>query len=140
MGPLGVWEEFRAFAFKGNVLDLAIAVIIGVAFTAVVTALVADIITPLIGIFLKVDFSKWNLTVNGSVFSTGLFINAVVSFVIVALVVFFGIVRPVAHMEARRKAKMPAAAPTTRECPECLSQVPIKARRCMNCTQPLPAA
>lgn len=137
---MGLWEDFKNFALKGNVVELAIAVVIGLAFQAVIAALVADLITPLIGIPGHFDFSEWKTTVGSSVFLQGAFLNALISFVTIALVVFFLIVRPMAMMEERRKAKEPKAAPTTRECPECLSQVPIKAKRCAHCTSPLPPA
>lgn len=131
---MGLLKDFENFITKGNVIDLAVAVVIGVAFNAVVTALVSDIITPLIGIPGHVDFSVLTYTINGSTFMIGSFINAVISFVTIALVVFLLLVKPASKLEERRKAKEKAAAPTTKECPQCCSQIPIKAKRCMYCT------
>jgi large conductance mechanosensitive channel len=135
--PVSAASEFKEFITKGNVIDIAVGIVIGLAFTAVVTALVADLITPLIGIPGHVDFSSIRVKINGSVFQLGAFVNALLSFLIIAAVVFFLVVRPVAHMEARAKARQPAAAATTRECPECLSQIPLKAKRCSFCTSPV---
>lgn len=130
-------DDFRAFITKGNVVDLAVGVVIGLAFNAVITALVADIITPLISIPGSHDFSSYSFTIHGGVFLYGAFITAVINFLLIALVVFFAIVRPMAQMEARRKARLPVAPPDTRECPACLSKVPIKATRCAFCTSAL---
>jgi large conductance mechanosensitive channel len=125
--------EFKQFLFRGNVVDLAVAVVIGAAFGAVVTALVADLITPLIGaIFGSHDFSKLTFTINSSTFLYGSFINAVLAFVLIAAVIFFVIVKPMNVINARRA---PADdTPQTRECPECLSLIPAGARRCSQCT------
>lgn len=135
---MAVLEEFKSFITKGNVLELAVAFIIGLQFNAVVMAMVNDLIMPLVGIPGKADFSGYTFTINQSVFPYGLFINAVVTFLIIAAVVFFVLVRPAQRLEARRKAKLPAATVTTRECPECLSSIPIKARRCAFCTAVVP--
>ena len=116
------------------------AFIIATAFAAVVTALVNDIITPAVGIALHVNFASWRLTINGSAILFGLFINAVIFFLIVAAVIFFGIVRPMAAMQKRADAKKPKADPTTKECPFCLSQIPVKATKCLYCTSTVPAA
>jgi large conductance mechanosensitive channel len=118
---------------KGNVIDLAVGVIIGLAFNSVVTAFVADIITPLIGIPGHVNFASLTYTVNGSVFSIGLFINTVISFITIALVVFFFIVKPVSKMK-EMTSKKTKVSPTTKQCPECLSNIPIGAKRCAFCT------
>jgi large conductance mechanosensitive channel len=126
-------KDFKEFILRGNVVDLAVGVVIGAAFGAVVTAFVKDIVTPLIGIPGKIDLSSVKLTVNQSVFGVGDFLNTVVSFLLVALVVYFMIVRPVNYLMSRRKAELPPD-PTTRECPECLSEIPIKATRCAFCT------
>jgi len=127
-------KDFRQFLLRGNVVDLAVAVVIGVVFAAVVTALVADLITPLIAaIFGEPDFSELTFTINDSVFKYGDFINAVVTFVIVAAVIFFLVVRPVNALISRSR-KEPPTDPTTRKCPECLSEIPIDARRCAFCT------
>ena len=126
-------KEFKAFVFRGNIVDLAVAVVIGIAFGAVITALVADIITPLIAaIFGSHDFSALTFTINNSTFLYGAFINAVISFVLIAAAVFFVVVKPMNAMAARRTKEEPAA--TTRDCPECLSEIPLAAKRCRFCT------
>ena len=117
---------------KGNVLDLAVAVVIGTAFNAVITAFVSDIITPLVGIVGNVDFSKISYTVNNSVFSIGLFLNVLISFITIVVMIFFFIVKPVSKINSMKKPIQ--SSPTTKECPECLSQIPIKAKRCAFCT------
>lgn len=133
-------KEFRTFLLRGNVVDLAVAVVIGAAFGAVVTAFVEDIITPLIAaLFGEPDFSNLTFTINDSVFRYGDFINAVVAFVLVAAAIFFVVVKPMAALMERRNRGQAAPDPTTRVCPECLGEVPIAATRCMYCTQPLPA-
>jgi large conductance mechanosensitive channel len=133
-------REFKAFIMRGNVVDLAVAVVIGAAFGAVVTALVKDIITPLIAaIFGKPDFSGLSFTINKSTFLYGDFINAVVSFLLIAIAIFFFIIKPLNMLLARRRTEPPAD-PTTRDCPFCLSNVPLKATRCAFCTSELPAA
>lgn len=133
-------SEFKAFILRGNVVDLAVGVIIGVAFGAVVTAFVSDIITPLIAaIGGKPDFSALYFTINNSKFLWGAFINAVVSFLVIAAVVFFFVVKPVNALMAMRKTETPVL-PTTRDCPFCLSSVPIKASRCAFCTSDLTQA
>ena len=130
-------KEFKAFLLRGNVVDLAVAVVIGIAFGAVIAALVADIITPLIAaIFGSHDFSALTFTINNSTFLYGAFINAVVAFVLVAAAIFFVVVKPMNALNARRA---PAAA-TTRPCPECLSEIPLGARRCAFCTAEVGAA
>jgi large conductance mechanosensitive channel len=126
--------EFRQFVLRGNVVDLAVAVVVGVAFTAVVNAFVADIVTPIIAaIGGKPDFAGLTFTVNGSHFLYGAFLNAVLAFGMVAAAVFFLLVKPVNALEARRARSDPEAA-TTRACPECRSQIPVDARRCAFCT------
>jgi large conductance mechanosensitive channel len=132
--------EFKQFLLRGNVVDLAVGVVIGLAFGAVITALVADILTPLIAaIFGTSDFSALTFTINGSVFRYGDFLNAVISFVTIAAAVFFFVVRPVHHMMARRKTEPPVDE-TVRQCPECLSEIPVDARRCAYCTSQVGAA
>ena len=127
-------KDFRQFLLRGNVVDLAVAVVIGIVFGAVVTALVADLVTPLIAaIFGQPDFSNLTFTINKSVFKYGDFINAVITFVIVAAVVFFFVVKPVNALISRSRREPPSD-PTTRRCPECLSEIPIEARRCAFCT------
>jgi large conductance mechanosensitive channel len=130
-------NEFKDFLMKGNVVDLAVAVVIGVAFNAVVTAFVTDIITPLIGIPGHVNFSAYTYTINGSVFMVGTFVSAIISFVTIALVVFFFLVKPVSKMKEMSDKKKPAASPTTKQCPQCLSTIPIGAKRCAFCTSVL---
>jgi large conductance mechanosensitive channel len=128
---------FRKFILRGNVVDLAIAVVIGAAFGAVVQALVKDLITPLIGAFGGVpDFSALFFTVNGSKFLIGDFINALLSFLVIAVVVYYFVVLPVSRLMARFMPEPPPPAPT-RECPECLSKIPVKAKRCAFCTAPV---
>jgi large conductance mechanosensitive channel len=130
-----VLRDFKAFLLRGNVIDLAIAVIIGVAFGAVVTALVKDLITPLIAaIGGKPDFSALSFTINKSRFLYGDFINAVISFLIIAAVIFFFVVVPINKLIERSRAKPTTADPTTRKCPECMSEIPMAARRCAYCT------
>ena len=129
--------EFKAFILRGSLVDTAVGIVIGLAFVAVITALVKDLITPLIAaIFGKPDFSTLSFTINGSVFLYGDFINAVISFVLVATVLFFVVVKPVNAMRARRESPDP----TTRACPECLSEIPVEAHRCAFCTTELSAA
>jgi large conductance mechanosensitive channel len=133
-------REFKAFILRGNVVDLAVAVVIGAAFGAVVAALVKDLITPLIAaIGGQPDFSSLHFTINKSRFLYGDVINAIVSFLIIAAVVFFLVVAPVNALLARRKTELPVD-PTTRECPFCLSSIPVKATRCAFCTSEVPAA
>jgi len=129
-----ILNDFKQFLLRGNVVDLAVAVVIGAAFVAVVTALVQDIFTPLIAaIGGKQDFSALDFTINNSTFRYGDFINKVFTFVSIAAVVFFFVVVPINGLIARSR-KEPAADPTTRKCPECLSEIPIDARRCAFCT------
>jgi large conductance mechanosensitive channel len=123
---------FKKFLLRGNLVELAVAVVIGLAFAAVVAALVADLITPLIAaIGGQPDFSGLSFTVNHSKFLYGAFINALISFVIIAAVVYFFVVVPVGKLLAMSEKEQEA---TERECPECLSQIPLAARRCMYCT------
>ena len=130
---------FRTFLLRGNVVDLAIAVVIGVAFTAVVTAFVKDLVTPLIAALGgKPDFASLYFTINKSKFLYGDFINAVIAFIIIAAVIYFLVVVPYTAMVARSR-KEPPADPTTKKCTECLSEIPVGARRCAFCTSPQPA-
>jgi large conductance mechanosensitive channel len=130
----GILKEFRAFILRGNLVDLAIAIVIGTAFTAVVNALVRDLITPLIAaIFGEPNFDALAFTINGSRFAYGDFLNALLTFLIVAAVVFFLVVRPVNVFMARMRTEPDVDTPT-RGCPECLSQIPVAARRCAFCT------
>ena len=128
-------KGFRQFLMRGNVIDLAVAVVIGAAFGAVVTALVKDLITPLIAAVVgKPDFSAITFTVNNSKFLIGDFINAVVSFVLISAAVYFFVVVPVNAIVARVHRGEAPPDPTTKKCPECLSEIPQDARRCKYCT------
>ncbi|MGH7681921.1 MAG: large conductance mechanosensitive channel protein MscL [Candidatus Eiseniibacteriota bacterium] len=127
-------NEFKAFLMRGNVVDLAVAVVIGAAFGAVVTALVEDLITPLIAaIGGQNDFAALKFTVNGSTFLYGDVINKVISFLAIAAAVFFLVITPLNALIARARSEPPAD-PTEKKCPECLSAIPIEARRCAFCT------
>ena len=133
-------KEFRDFVLRGNVVELAIAVVIGAAFGAVVAALVSSFITPLIAaIGGKPDFSALAFTINGSRFTYGVFLNALIAFLIVAAVIFFFVVRPLNLRMARLKPE-PAVDRVVRPCPECLSDIPEEARRCAFCTAEVGAA
>ncbi len=133
-------KGLKDFLLRGNVIDLAVAVVIGAAFGAVVTALVKDLITPLIAAIVgKPDFSGLTFTVNNSKFLYGEFINAVVSFLLIGTAVYFFVVVPMKAVMDRMKPKEASAAPTTQKCPECLSEIPIGARRCAHCTSVLTA-
>jgi large conductance mechanosensitive channel len=135
-------KGFKAFIMRGNVLDLAVAVVMGAAFGAVVTALVKDLITPIIAALVgKPDFSAIQFEVNGSKFLIGDFINAVVSFLLIAAAVYFFVVLPVNALLARlKRGEAPPPDPTSKKCPECLSEIPIAARRCAFCTSVLEAS
>jgi large conductance mechanosensitive channel len=125
--------EFKQFLMRGNVVDLAVAVVIGVAFGVVVGSFVENLLTPLIAaIFGESDFSALTFTINDSVFRYGAFVNAVITFVSVTAAVFFFVVRPVNSLISRSRNEPPVD-PTTRKCPECLSEIPIKATRCAHC-------
>jgi large conductance mechanosensitive channel len=135
-----MFREFRQFLMRGNLVDLAVAVVVGTAFTAVVNAFVRDIITPVIAaIGGKPDFADLTFTINGSRFLYGDFINIALTFVIVAAVVFFLVIKPVNALLARLKTE-PDLGSETRPCPECLSQIPVPARRCAFCTAEVPVA
>ena len=129
---------FKQFILRGNVIDMAVGVVIGAAFGGVVTALTKDLLTPFIAALVgKPDFSAVSFTVRGTVFPVGDFINAAISFLLIAAAVYFFVVTPVNALIARmRKAPAPAD-PTTKKCPECLSEIPIDARRCAHCSQPV---
>jgi large conductance mechanosensitive channel len=129
-------KGFRDFILRGNVMDLAVAVIIGAAFGAIVTALVSDIINPLIAAIVhKPDFSALVLDVHGGKIKYGDFLNALISFLLIASSVYFLFVLPVNALMNRFKKPVPAAPPVTKPCPECLSDIPVAARRCLHCTQ-----
>jgi large conductance mechanosensitive channel len=129
--------EFRQFLLRGNVVDLAVGVVIGAAFGAVVTSMVEDIITPIVAaIFGQPDFSDLTFTVNGSVFRYGSFLNSLIAFLTIATAVFWLVVLPMNRLISRFRSEPPADSPT-RPCPECLSDVPKEAHRCAFCTSPL---
>ncbi len=149
-------NDLKAFIMRGNVVDMAVGIVIGVAFGTIVTSIVNDVIMPPIGLLLgNVDFANLMVVLKegatpapypsvaqaqaaGAVtINYGQFINTIVNFLIIALVVFFFIIRPIARMQARRKAEEPAAEPTTKECPFCFTAISIKATRCPNCTSTL---
>jgi large conductance mechanosensitive channel len=133
-------KGFREFVIRGNVMDLAVAVVIGAAFTAVVTALVKDLLTPLIAAIVGApDFSGIAFEVNGSKLLVGDFLNAVIAFLMLATVVYFFVVLPMNTLMARLKRGEVPPDPTTKKCPECLSEIPIGARRCAFCTSVIPA-
>ncbi|HPN54884.1 MAG TPA: large conductance mechanosensitive channel protein MscL [Candidatus Moranbacteria bacterium] len=128
-------QEFKKFLLRGNVVDLAVGVVIGASFGTVVTALVSDILTPFISAVAKVpDFSNLVLELNGSKLMYGHFLNAIISFVLVAATIFFFIIKPMNLLISKTK-KDPLPDPTTKKCPECLGEIPVKAKRCMHCAQ-----
>jgi large conductance mechanosensitive channel len=130
-----MWKEFREFALRGNVIDLAVGVIIGAAFGKIVTALVNDIIMPVVGIFLGgINFSNLSFTIGNAVIKWGDFVQAVIDFLIIAIIVFL-MVRGINRLEKKEPEKKPS--PTTKDCPHCFTAIPIKATRCPNCTSEL---
>jgi large conductance mechanosensitive channel len=153
-------KDFKAFIMRGNVVDMAVGIVIGAAFSPIIASLVKDVIMPPIGLALgKVDFANLYVilrqgktpgpypslldaqTAGAVTINYGNFINTIITFIIIAAVVFFLVVRPIAKMTERQKVKeaaaAPASAPTTKECPFCFTQIPIKATRCPNCTSEL---
>lgn len=130
---------FRDFILRGNVVELAVAVVIGAAFGAVVTSFTKDILTPLLGLVGVPDFSTLNWTTpGGAVVAYGTFINALVSFVLIAAAIYFFVITPLNALEARRQRGEVPPTPTTKTCTECATEIPIGAKRCPNCTQPQP--
>ena len=137
---MAVLKEFREFILRGNLVDLALAVVVGTAFAAVVTSLVEDLTPPLIAAAGgEPDFSALTFTVNESQFRYGDFVNAILTFVIVAAVLFFLVIKPVNALLARLRTEPPVDE-QTRNCPECLSEIPERARRCAFCTAEVGAA
>lgn len=135
---MAVLKELKQFLLRGNVVDLAVGVVVGAAFGSMVTALVKDLITPLIAALIKApDFSGLYFSINGSQFLYGDFINALISFVLVASAIFFFVVKPINLLVARSWKEPPAEA-TTKKCPECLSEIPLGAKRCSHCAQIVP--
>jgi large conductance mechanosensitive channel len=132
-------DGFKKFILRGNVVDMAVGVVIGAAFGGVVTALTKDLLTPLIAAIVgKPDFSAVSFTINGTPFPVGDFINAIVSFLLIAAAIYFFVVTPVNALLARMHKDEPTAAATTKKCPECMSEIPIEAKRCAHCAQPVP--
>jgi large conductance mechanosensitive channel len=128
-------KEFKQFLLRGNVVDLAVGVVVGAAFGTIVTALVSDIITPFIGAVAQVpDFSGFFFELNGSKFMFGHFLNAIISFILVAGTIFFFVVKPM-NILISRSRKEPPADPATKKCKECMSEIPLEAKRCAHCTQ-----
>jgi large conductance mechanosensitive channel len=131
-------SEFKDFVLRGNVVDLAVGVVIGGAFGTIVKAFVADIITPLIGLPGKIDLSGFVVNVGNAKFLVGDFLNSIIAFLILAFVIFFFVVKPINVLTSLRKVE-PAAPPTTKDCPQCLSSIPLAATRCAFCTSEVPA-
>ena len=130
-------DGFKKFILRGNVVDMAVGVVIGAAFGAVVTELTKAFLTPLIALIVgKPDYSNLKFTVNATTFPVGEFVNACISFILIAAAVYFFVVVPINWLVARMH-KEPPATPTTKKCPECLSEIPIEAKRCAHCTQPV---
>jgi len=130
-----MWKEFKAFIMRGNVIDLAVAVIIGGAFGKIVSSLVNDILMPLIGLLIGgIDFSSLSVTVGNATVTYGIFINNIIDFIIIALVIFL-MIKGMSNM--KKKPEPVAAEPTTKECPYCFTTIPIKATRCPHCTSEL---
>jgi len=133
-----MFDGFKKFILRGNVVDMAVGVVIGAAFAGVVGALTKGLLTPLIAAIVKApDFSGLFFTLNGSKFLYGEFINAVISFLLVAAAVYFFVVTPINALVARMRKDPAPADPTTKKCPECLSEIPLDARRCAFCAQPV---
>lgn len=129
-------DGFKKFILRGNVVDMAVGVVVGAAFGAVVTELTKAFLTPLIALIVgKPDYSNLKFTIRGTSFLFGEFINSIISFVLIAAAVYFFVVVPVNWLIARMRKEPPPAAPTTKKCPECLSEIPIEAKRCAHCTQ-----
>ena len=133
-------KGFKEFIMRGNVIDLAVAVVIGVAFGAVVTSFVGDVLTPLIAAIVgKPDFSALAVTLNGSAINYGLFLNALISFALIAAAVYFFIIAPMNAYTARSRRGEAPPDPTSKKCPECMSDIPIAAKKCAFCTSTLVA-
>ena len=136
-----MFDGFKKFLMRGNVMDLAVAVVIGAAFGAVVTSFVTNILTPLIAAIVgKPDFSAYSVTLNGSPITYGSFLNALIAFLLVAAAVYYFMVVPMNAMVARMHRGEAPPDPTTKRCPECLSEIPIAARRCAFCASPTGAS
>jgi large conductance mechanosensitive channel len=130
-------KGFKQFIMRGNVMDLAVAVVIGAAFGAVVSSFVTNILNPLIAAIVgKPDFSAFTVTINGGIVSYGIFLNALISFLLIAAAVYFFMIAPMNAWKARQARGQAPPDPTTKKCPECLSEIPIAAKRCAFCTSP----
>ena len=132
-----MFREFRDFLMRGNVVDLAVAVVIGAAFGAVITSFTGDVLTPLLGLVGVPDFSTLSFTAGEATVNYGLFLNALVSFILIAAAIFFFVVKPMNAMAARRATGEPAEEPSTKICPQCASAISVAARRCPMCTSEL---
>ena len=131
-------KGFKQFILRGNVIDMAVGVVIGAAFATVVGAFTKDLLTPIIAVLVgQPDFSYVGFTIGNTKFPVGDFINALVSFLLVAAAVYFFVVTPVNALDARMRKAPESADPTTKKCPECLSEIPIQAKRCAQCGQPV---
>jgi large conductance mechanosensitive channel len=142
MGARNLWAEFKAFAMKGNMIDLAVAVVIGGAFGAIVTSLVNDVIMPAVSYILPagMSYESWYIGNEVKPIKIGKFLAQIVNFLLVALSVFIVIVKVMGGMMKRASGTPKPSEPTTKECPRCLSVIPLKATRCPQCTSDLPAA
>ena len=131
-----MFKEFRDFLLRGNVVELAVAVVIGAAFGAVIKSFTEDVLTPLLGLIGVPDFSTLTLTMGSAAIKYGIFLNALISFALVAAAIFFFVIKPLNSLEKRRQSGAEPASPTTKTCTECASTIPLAAKRCPNCTQP----
>jgi large conductance mechanosensitive channel len=132
-------KDFKAFLLRGNVVDLAVAVVIGAAFGTVVSSFVDNLLTPLVAIPGSRDFSKLDFSIRSSTFSYGVFLNDLIAFLLISAAVFFFVVRPINALMARRKTE-PDVESTTKDCPHCLSSIPVGASVCAFCTRDVAAA
>ncbi len=135
-----LFKGFKEFILRGNLVDLAVAFVVGAAFSSVVQAFVKDLITPLIGIFGGFSFPNWSFRINGSIFQIGEFLNSLISFLLITVVVFFFVVRPVALLSDEINKHQKHADPTTRKCPFCYNDIPVQATRCGFCTSDVAVA
>ncbi|HEY4767955.1 MAG TPA: large conductance mechanosensitive channel protein MscL [Candidatus Limnocylindria bacterium] len=130
-------KEFRDFIMRGNVIDLAVGIVIGAAFGAMVTSFVGNVLTPLLGLLRVPDFSTLSFSAGESEVAYGLFLNALITFVLIAAAIFFFVVKPVNHMNTRLRKGEPEPAPTIKACPFCVTDIPVAATRCPHCTSQL---
>ncbi len=138
---MSIVEDFRKFLTQASFVTMATGIVVGVAISTVVGALVADLVNPIIGVFFHADFTNvGKFTINGSQFQFGAFLSAVINFVVVMVVIFFVLVYPTTKMAERRDAKAAKAAPKKRACPECYSEIDVRASRCAFCASSVPAA